>query len=111
MAQLKWDEGKKLAWASLSLDDFIQSKATEKDVPFILEEIQKNFSQGKAFAIFYSETPNITRGQIKLSDSGNARKLAQAYDTEASDNTLRVRLENKNLKESEQEFLDKMDRL
>ncbi len=111
MAQLKWDESKKLSWASLSLDDFIQSKATEKDIPFILEEIQKNFSQGKAFAIFYSETPSITRGQIKLSDSGSARKLAQTYDTEAADNTLRVRLENKNLKEAEQEFLEKVERL
>lgn len=108
MANLKWNETKKVAWANISMEDFIQSRSTEKDVPFILEEVQKNFGQGKIFAVFYAETSVITRAQIKFADPEQAKRIAKEYNIEPTEGILRIRFEDKDVEKSQNDFLEKI---
>lgn len=65
MAHLKWDEKSQLIWSELSLEDFIQSRASINDVPAILEKLQENYSEGKIFVLLYNDTPQTTVAKIK----------------------------------------------
>jgi nanoRNase/pAp phosphatase (c-di-AMP/oligoRNAs hydrolase) len=65
MAKLKWDEKSQLVWSELTLDDFIQSRASINDVPAILEKLQENYSDGKIFVLLYNDTPQTTVAKIK----------------------------------------------
>jgi nanoRNase/pAp phosphatase (c-di-AMP/oligoRNAs hydrolase) len=65
MAHLKWDEKSQLIWSELSLEDFIQSRASINDVSAILEKLQENYSEGKIFVLLYNDTPTTTVAKIK----------------------------------------------
>jgi len=65
MARLKWDEKAQLVWSELSLEDFIQSRASINDVSAILEKLQENYSEGKIFILLYNDTPQTTVAKIK----------------------------------------------
>ncbi|MFA6383725.1 MAG: DHH family phosphoesterase [Parcubacteria group bacterium] len=65
MAKLKWDEKSQLVWSELSLEDFIQSRASINDVSAILEKLQENYSDGKIFILIYNDTPTSAVAKIK----------------------------------------------
>lgn len=65
MAHLKWDEKAQLIWSELSLEDFIQSRASINDVSAILEKLQENYSDGKIFILLYNDTPQTSVAKIK----------------------------------------------
>ncbi len=105
MARLNWDEEQKIAWSLISIEDFVQSRASNSDVPYILEEIQKNFIEGQIFAVIYPESSNATFIQVRFSSSSKAQQFAQIYETETVKNVFRVRVEGKDLLETEKDFL------
>lgn len=111
MARLDWNKEKKVAWSLISTEDLVQSRADESDIPYVLEEIQRNFMEGQVFAVFYSEDPKTTLVQIHFTDEARGKLLAESYGTESTSNTLKIRLENKNLLEAEKEFLEKIEEL
>jgi len=53
MARLNWEDDLKLIWAPVFVDDFVQSRSSAGDIPFILEKIKENYSTGKLFMVLY----------------------------------------------------------
>jgi len=75
MSGLKWDEPLRLAYATASLDDFVQSRSNPDDVPAVLEKIRGNFSSGTYFAILFPETSEVSRVALKASQNGSVADL------------------------------------
>ncbi len=108
MARLSWDKNHKCAWSLISHDDLARSSATQDEIPFILEEIQKNFSQGQIFAILCNESKLTTNLQIRFSNETIAKKFSQLYKTKLKNNSIKIKIEGKKLLEIEKEFLDNL---
>ncbi|HWQ59529.1 MAG TPA: hypothetical protein VN420_00060 [Candidatus Fimivivens sp.] len=76
MSALKWEEGLRLAYASISLDDFVQSRTNPEDLPEILDKVRANFSSGTLFAAIYPESPSVCAVIVRATESGTAATLA-----------------------------------
>ncbi|NTW30156.1 MAG: hypothetical protein HGB34_00225 [Candidatus Moranbacteria bacterium] len=76
MSALKWDEGLRIAYASLSLDDFIQSRTRPEDLPEILDKVRSNFSSGTFFAAIYPESPTVSAIIIRAVEPATIAALA-----------------------------------
>lgn len=108
MARLNWDEKLKLTWSLVSLEDFVQSRTTQKDLPLILEKIKDNFSSGNIFAIIFSESLKKNIALLKTNDSLILRKLEKLFNGEAKNGHLSVEFLGKDILEAEKEMLDKL---
>ena len=108
MARLNWDEKLKLAWSLVSLEDFVQSRTTQEDLPLILDKIKDNFSSGNIFAIIYSESLKKNIALMKSNDSPTLRKLEKIFDGEIKNGYLSVEFEGKDILEAEKEVLQKL---
>jgi len=107
MARLNWDKQAAFIWSLISEEDFIQSRADKNDIPFILEEIQKNFSDGRAYAIIYTGEKTGTNARIKFDNEKTALALAEIYDLPTSKDML-IKFPGKNLLEAEKDLLEKL---
>jgi nanoRNase/pAp phosphatase (c-di-AMP/oligoRNAs hydrolase) len=108
MARLNWDEKARLAWSLVSLEDFVQSRTTEEDLPPILEKIKDNFSSGNVFAIVYSESLKKNIALLKTNDSQSLRKLEQIFGGETKNGYLSVEFLGKDILEAEKEILGRL---
>jgi len=108
MARLNWDEKLKLAWSLVSLEDFVQSRTTQEDLPLILEKIKDNFSSGNIFAIIYSESLKKNIALLKTNDSPTLRKLENIFGGEIKNGYLSVEFLGKDILEAEKEVLEKL---
>jgi nanoRNase/pAp phosphatase (c-di-AMP/oligoRNAs hydrolase) len=111
MARLNWNEEIKCAWSLISAEDFVQSRASKEDISYVLEEIQKNFSQGHIFAIFHSESSGKIHGKFLFSDKTKARELSNSYEVSLNNGAFSVELETKDLLKAEKDFLEKIKSL
>ncbi len=78
MSGLKWDEELRLAYATATVDDFVQSRSNPDDIPAVLEKIRGNFSSGTYFAIIFPETAETSRVILKTSQNGSVSELLPA---------------------------------
>ena len=108
MARLNWDEKLKLAWSLVSLEDFVQSRTTEEDLPLILEKIKDNFSSGNIFAIIYSESLKKNIALLKTNDLPTLRNLEKVFNGEIKNGHLSVEFLGKDILEAEKEMLEKI---
>jgi nanoRNase/pAp phosphatase (c-di-AMP/oligoRNAs hydrolase) len=76
MSALKWDEGLRIAYATLSLEDFIQSRTRPEDLPEILDKVRANFSSGTLFAAIYPESPTVSAIIIRAAEPTTVASLA-----------------------------------
>lgn len=83
LSNLRWDEPLRLVSASLTLDDFIQSRTKPEDLPAVLDRIRANFSSGSLFAVLYPDTADRTAVVLKASANEQLARLAGAI-TDAS---------------------------
>ncbi len=109
MAHLEWDEEIKMAWASLDADDFKESGASYEDIPYILDEIQKNFFEGQVFGIFYYEKTGETAAQLYFVDISKAKQIAKEYGVTANKNAVKINFKNKELALAEKDFMLKIE--
>lgn len=75
MAKLNWDEKAKLVWSELTVEDFVQSRASINDTSKILEKLQENHTEGKIFMAVYADTLNSSIAQIKSTDTDMLQKI------------------------------------
>ncbi|MDD3487322.1 MAG: hypothetical protein PHF35_03025 [Candidatus Moranbacteria bacterium] len=108
MARLQWDEKTKIAWSTLALEDFVQSRTKPEDLPLVLEKIKDNFSAGKYFVILYSETLEKSVALVRNSDAESLKNLQKNLGGEIKNNHLEVVFEEKNILEAEKELLEKL---
>lgn len=108
MARLQWDEKLKIAWSTISLEDFVQSRTKPEELPLVLEKVKDNFSAGKIFAILYSETLGRSVALVKNSDSELLKNIQKNLGGEIKNGHLEIVFENKNILEAEKELLEKL---
>lgn len=85
LTNLRWDEPLRLVSASLSLDDFVQSRTKPDVLPAILDRIKANFSSGSIFTVVYPDDGGRSAAVLKASSTEYAAKLADKIP----DSTLR----------------------
>jgi nanoRNase/pAp phosphatase (c-di-AMP/oligoRNAs hydrolase) len=91
MSKLNWEEKTKLAWASLSLDDFVQSRTSPESLPIILEKLQENYSDGQIFMIIYSNAPNSSIAIIKAATNELLRKISLLFGQPIINEALEIK--------------------
>ncbi len=111
MARLKWDEALGLIWAPAYLEDFVQSRSASADIPLILDKIKESYSTGKIYLVYYNETENIIAGAAKCAKSEDTRKIAEIFGGELIQDTIKFKIEGKNMIEAEQEIVSKLKNL
>ncbi len=108
MARLQWDEKLKIAWSTLSLEDFVQSRTKPEELPLVLEKVKDNFSAGKYFAILYSETLGRSVALVRNNDSESLKGIQKILGGEIKNSYLEIIFEGKNILEAEKELLGKL---
>ena len=108
MARLQWDEKLKIAWSTLSLEDFVQSRTKPEELPLVLEKVKDNFSAGKYFAILFSETLDRSIALVRNNDSESLKSIQKLLGGEIKTNYLEIIFEGKNILEAEKELLGKL---
>jgi len=108
MARLQWDEKLKIAWSTISLEDFVQSRTKPEELPLVLEKVKDNFSAGKIFAILYSETLGRSIALVRNSDSESLKNIQKNLGGEIKNGHLEMIFEDKNILEAEKELLAKL---
>lgn len=100
MANLNWDEHSKLIWTNLSVEDFVQSRASQIDVLLILEKLQENYSEGKLFMALYNDTPISTVALIKSTNTDLLKKIQPFFNGTLKRDTIEIKSEIENLLEA-----------
>ncbi len=111
MAKLMWDEETKTAWAHLNIEDFVHSRASQSDIPVILEKLQENYSEGKTFMIIFNDTPNTSLAIIHSSNNSEILKIKSALNGELKRDILEVKFQSDNLTEISQAIIDRLKTL
>ncbi len=109
MAQVKWDEGLKLIWAQVSVEDLVQARASLTDLPHVLEKIRGNYSSGNFFLILYPENQTQIHGLIKGATSESLALLAERFkEGTLHGDTLEFALALGSLDEAERITIEKL---
>ncbi|MFH0968908.1 MAG: DHH family phosphoesterase [Patescibacteria group bacterium] len=108
MARLNWDENLKLAWSLVTIEDFVQSRSNQNDIPFILEKIKDNYSAGNIFMVLFAEKTDVTIGMIKCADLEIIKNLSGVLNGNIKQNMAVFKVEGKNILETEKEVLEKI---
>lgn len=109
MANLKWNEERKLMWARVLPEDIVQSRSRVEDLPLILEKIRSHSSVGSLFMILFSESPKETRVLLKNHGNGILEHLASAFpDAKLKNDILDILLPHTSLDEAEILLLEKI---
>lgn len=93
MAKLQWDPEINLVWSVLTLDDFVQSRASIQDVSMILEKFQENYSEGKIFMAVYNDTPNSSLIVVETQDPEVLKKIHQTLGGEEKKHLLEFKID------------------
>jgi nanoRNase/pAp phosphatase (c-di-AMP/oligoRNAs hydrolase) len=55
MANIKWNEKLSLIWGTVSIQDFVQARASQHDLPLVLEKIKANYQTAKMYMLLHQE--------------------------------------------------------
>jgi nanoRNase/pAp phosphatase (c-di-AMP/oligoRNAs hydrolase) len=100
MSDLNWDEKSEFVWTGLTVSDFVQSRASFRDVPLILEKLEENYSAGKIFMAIYNDTPNSAIALVKSKSPENLQKISGILGGRISLGILEIKLATGNLAEA-----------
>ena len=100
MSKLNWEEKHRLAWASLDLEDFVQSRTNPENLPIILEKLQENYTDGKIFLIAFNDRPANTTVFLKADRPDALQKLATFFNAKLSADTLKIELPEDDLQKA-----------
>lgn len=108
MAKLNWAPELKLIWSELSVEDFVQSRASTTDVPLILEKLEENYSEGKIFMALYNDAPNSTIALIKTATEEKLKKIQIAFNGEIRKGVLEFKAESGNIDQVGRAIVEKI---
>ena len=100
MSKLSWDEKAKLAWMELTVEDFVQSRATPQDVPFVLDKLQENYSDGKIFMSLHNTSPEASVALLKSASPEILERIHTLLDGQIKRNILEIPLATGSLPEA-----------
>ncbi len=113
MSKLKWDSQIKLTWATVSIEDFVQSRTEPKNIPTILNKIKDHYSDGDFFLILYPAKEKTIHGILKIANL----KMLKKMNSELFKNGVLVgdlynfKMENVTLNEAEKFCTEKIKSL
>ena len=111
MSKLNWDEKNHLAWANLSLEDFVQSRTTPENLPIILEKLQENYTEGQIFSIFYKDTPASSRANLKTTNAEVLRKITSAFGVAINYDLAEISINQSDLDLASRATLEKIEKI
>lgn len=108
MTNLAWDPQAKIAWTTISVEDFVQSRASQNDVLPILEKLQENYSEGQIFIALYNDTPVSSIAVIKTASAELLKKINSIAGGEMSRDYLKINIQTPNISEAGELLLQKI---
>lgn len=112
MAQVKWNEGLKLIWAFVTIEDLVQARARVEDLPQVLEKIKSNYSSASLFMILYPETASLVRGIVRAASPEALAAFALHFkEGELRGDMLAFTLPANSLEEAEQTVVSRLQNL
>lgn len=111
MAGLKWDESRKLMWATVTPEDIVHSRSRIEDLPLILEKIRSHSSAGSLFLVLFAESQTKTRAILKSQVSGTLSEISTRFPgSKLRGDTLEISLPTTSLTEAETMIMEKIPR-
>jgi len=92
MSKLKWEEDLGLAWAELTLEDFVQSRSNPEQLPQVLEKLRESYNQGEMFMLLRNRTPETATAFLKIPNPEKLEKIRQAFSGEAKKDILQIEI-------------------
>ena len=111
MAKIRWDENIKLIWSTLSIEDFVQSRASSKDITTILEKLEENYSEGKIFMLGYKDTPETSTLVLKTANPELTQKLAPALFGRARRDFIIIKKNQPDMEKAAGEIIEKISQI
>lgn len=105
MAQIRFDEARKLIVAPVSLEDLVQSRARIHDLSLVLEKIRSSFSIATTFALFFQESTSSVKLLIKCQTADTLTYIHNALSkSEIQGDILTLTLNSPSLHAAENEI-------
>ena len=108
MTNLNWDPEAKIAWTAISVEDLVQSRASQSDIVLILEKLQENYTEGQIFIALYNDTPLSTIAVLKTTTPDLLKKISLPLDGNVKGDYLQINLPLKNISEAGELLLQKI---
>jgi len=94
MAKINLEKEAHIAWAEISVEDFVQSRATPADLPLILDKLEENYGEGRLFMLVYNDTPQTSIALLKASDNKHIQKIYLQIDGDIIHGFLRIKIDS-----------------
>jgi len=108
MAKINWENETKLAWSAISVEDFVQSRASAQDLPLILDELEENYNDGQIFLTLYNDTPESSIAIIKTREKELLKKILPLFGGEIRHGLLEFKIEESDMLQAGQKIAEKM---
>jgi nanoRNase/pAp phosphatase (c-di-AMP/oligoRNAs hydrolase) len=110
MAHIKWNEKLSLIWGVVTAEDFIQARATVRDLPEVLEKIKNNYTTAKIYMLIHQEDSSSVRVLISGVNSDITQTLAGVFpEAIPQGEFLTIELNKDSLEAAEEELLARLD--
>lgn len=97
MAKINWDPQGKLVWSTISVEDFVQSRAKSSDLPLMMEKLEENYTEGHIFIALYNDTPETSIALIKTSNFKEMEKIHSHFDGSIKLGLLEIKISQADL--------------
>lgn len=111
MAKINWDKESKLIWSTLSVEDFVQSRSTQEDLPLIIEKLEENYNEGEIFMTTYNDTPQTAIALIKSLKIETVKKLHSFFGGNIKRGILEIKMDKSDPNEAGKIFAEKIKSL
>lgn len=111
MAKINLEKEISMVWSEVTVEDFVQSRATPEDLPLILQKLEENYSEGRIFMLVYNDTPQTSIALIKVSEAKNAQKIYLQFAGTYFRDFLQVKLEHSDLTATGKEITEKIKKI
>ncbi|MFA7318996.1 MAG: DHH family phosphoesterase [Parcubacteria group bacterium] len=108
MAKINLEKEAHIVWSELTVEDFVQSRATPSDLPLILDKLEENYGEGRIFMLVYNDTPQTSVALIKTVDTKNIQKISLQIDGDIIRNFLQVRIDSSDTAEVGLKMMEKI---
>jgi hypothetical protein len=110
MAHVKWNEKLSLIWGVVTIEDFVQARATAKDLPEVLEKIKNNYTTAKMYMLIHQEAPATVRVLMSGASNDITQTLAGVFpEAKIQGDFLALTIEKDSLEAAEEEILARLD--
>lgn len=106
MANIKWNEKLSLIWGTVNIQDFVQARASQQDLPLVLEKIKANYQTAKMYMLLHQEDTSRVRVLLAGGQDDITEVLANLFPAASHvGDFLSFHIEKDSLEAAEEELL------